>query len=201
MLNFPSPPVTHQPPAPIEAVDPPASLAPEELDIWRRQAPFALANRTLTPATSMAFERYVRVVSLERHEAKSSSRGGANHRGLLRQIAAYEVQFCLAPMGKPMAPPVVPAVDEDDAFFGGAAAPAPAVSQPVPAAASMVKTEPVGRLLAVMREASARGCPLRSANLAILAAAVQRSAGLRAWRTLIDSGQIVLRADGWHACE
>jgi hypothetical protein len=68
----------------------------------------------------LSFERYCKVVVLERNEAKSSAMGGANHRGLLKQINSYELQFMLTPAGKPMAEPVtVTFHDEDDAFFGG----------------------------------------------------------------------------------
>lgn len=69
------------------------------------QAPHAFANRTLTKASAMAFERYCQVVVLERNEAKSSGMGGANHRGLLKQINAYELQFLLIPNGRPMPEP------------------------------------------------------------------------------------------------
>jgi hypothetical protein len=77
-------------------------------------------NRTLTRATALAFERYCKVAVLERNEAKSSGVGGSNHRGLLKQINAYELQFMLVPCGKPL-PEAAPAVteDEDEAFFGG----------------------------------------------------------------------------------
>jgi hypothetical protein len=60
-------------------------------------------------------------VVLERNEAKSSAVGGANHRGLLKQIQGYEMAFLLMPIGKPMPEPVAPVVarqDEDEAFFG-----------------------------------------------------------------------------------
>jgi hypothetical protein len=50
----------------------------------------------------MAFERYCKVVVLERNEAKSSGMGGPNHRGLLKQIHSYERDFMLAPIGRSM---------------------------------------------------------------------------------------------------
>lgn len=86
--------------SPIEEFDAPDSLTREEREIWLKQAPFAFANRTLTRATAMSFERYCRVVVMERAESASSARGGANHRGLLKQINAYELQFILTPCGK-----------------------------------------------------------------------------------------------------
>jgi hypothetical protein len=57
------------------------------------------------------------MVVLEQAESKSSGAGGANHRGLLKQINAYELQFLLTPAGKPMPEVVTAAVDEDDLFF------------------------------------------------------------------------------------
>lgn len=104
----------------IEEFDAPNDLGMDERAVWLKQAPHAFKNRTLTRATALSFERYCKVVVLERNEAKSSGVGGANHRGLLKQINAYELQFLLTPAGKPMleAPPV-PQQDEDEAFFGG----------------------------------------------------------------------------------
>ncbi len=88
--------------------------------MWERQAPHAFAARTLTRASALAFTRYCQIVVLEQAEAKSSGRGGSNHRGLLKQINAYELQFMLVPCGKPLAAPVSATVrDDDDAFFGG----------------------------------------------------------------------------------
>lgn len=106
---------------PIEEFDAPDDLSMEERHVWLKQAPHAFRNRTLTRASAMAFERYCKVVVLERNEAKSSGVGGSNHRGLLKQIQSYELQFLLAPAGRPMMD-VPSAVDDDDAFFGGAGA-------------------------------------------------------------------------------
>lgn len=106
---------------PIEEFDAPDDLTMEERQVWLKQAPHAFANRTLTRATALAFERYCKIVVLERNEARSSGVGGANHRGLLKQINAYELQFMLIPAGKPMADVAASPLqqDEDDAFFGG----------------------------------------------------------------------------------
>lgn len=111
---------TTNPPSPIEEFDAPNDLTAEERAIWLKQAPFAFANRTLTKATALAFERYCKVVVLERNEAKSSGVGGPNHRGLLKQINAFELQFLLAPSGKAMPTTDLQpaAADPDDAFFG-----------------------------------------------------------------------------------
>ncbi len=119
VLKHPSVPTTNTPLPPIEEFDAPDDLTAEERGIWLKQAPHAFAQRTLTRATALAFERYCKIVILERNEAKSSGVGGANHRGLLKQLNAYEVQFMLMPAGKPMTAPVEQPQDADDAFFGG----------------------------------------------------------------------------------
>lgn len=112
-------PPTTDAPSPVEEFDAPNSLSPDERHVWLQQAPHAFKARTLTRATAMSFERYCKVVVLESNEAKSSGMGGSNHRGLLKQINAYELQFLLTPCGKPIAvPPAAPKQDEDDAFFG-----------------------------------------------------------------------------------
>lgn len=102
---------------PVEEFDAPNSLTMEERQVWMQQAPHAFSARTLTRATAMAFERYCRIVVMEKNEAKSSAAGGANHRGLLKQINAYELQFLLIPCGKPIPTPVTVAADSDDDFF------------------------------------------------------------------------------------
>lgn len=113
VLAHPSVPVpsTNYPPAPIEEFDAPDSLTAEERAIWLTQAPHAFQNRTLTKATALAFERYCRAVIWEKNEANSSARGGANHRGLLKQINLYELQFLLSPNGRPMPEPAATPVE------------------------------------------------------------------------------------------
>ncbi len=86
----------------VEEFDAPDSLTMEERAVWLKQAPFAFKNGTLTKASALSFERYCRVVVMEANEAKSSGLHGSNHRGLLKQINAYELQFLLTPAGKPM---------------------------------------------------------------------------------------------------
>jgi hypothetical protein len=99
VFAHPSVPTTNST-APIEEFDAPDALTLEERRVWLQQAPYAFKNRTLTRATAMSFERYCRIVVLEQNEAKSSGVGGANHRGLLKQINGYELQFMLTPCGK-----------------------------------------------------------------------------------------------------
>jgi hypothetical protein len=78
-------------------------LTPDERTIWLAQAPHAAGNRTLTPASAVAFARYCRLVVYERAEAASSGRLGPNHRGVLKDLNTLELQFGLTPCGKPMA--------------------------------------------------------------------------------------------------
>lgn len=101
VLRHPSVPTTNQI-SPIEEFDAPDDLTMEERAVWLKQASHAFKNRTLTKASAMAFERYCKVVMLERNEAKSSGVGGANHRGLLKQLNELERQFLLSPDGRPM---------------------------------------------------------------------------------------------------
>jgi hypothetical protein len=123
VLTHPSAPVvppSTNGPVEVEEFDAPDDLAMEERAVWLKQSPHAFKAGTLKRSTALSFERYCKIVVLERNEAKSSGVGGANHRGLLRQINAYELQFMLTPMGKPVIEPVAahPAQDADDAFFG-----------------------------------------------------------------------------------
>lgn len=105
---------------PTVAVEAPEDLSEAARAVWDRQAPHALAVLTLTPATAFSFARYCAVVAAEQDEAKSTARGGANHRGLLKQIESYEQRFLLTAMGRPMAAPAAPeqAENEDEEFFG-----------------------------------------------------------------------------------
>lgn len=107
VIQHPSVPTTN-PASPIEEFDAPNDLGVDERHVWLKQAPFAFANRTLTRSTALAFERYCRLVVMERKESESSGRGGANHRGLLKQINALELQFILTAAGRAM-PDAAPA--------------------------------------------------------------------------------------------
>lgn len=124
VLQHPStvrPPTTNDP-SPVEEFDAPDSLSMDARHVWLKQAPFAFASRTLTKASAMAFERYCETVVLERNERKSSGVGGANHRGLLKELRALEERFLLAPLGKAMpmldAPAANAPEESDDAYFG-----------------------------------------------------------------------------------
>ena len=86
---------------PVEQFGPPEGLIPEVLAVWRQQAPHAFEMRTLARATEVSFERYCRAVVLEQRLGLTAP-GGADHRGILRQVNAYELQFLLTPCGKAM---------------------------------------------------------------------------------------------------
>jgi hypothetical protein len=118
-VSVTSPVPTTNPVSPIEEFDAPDDLTFEERAVWLKQAPHAFRNRTLTRASAMSFERYCKVVVLERNESKSSGMGGPNHRGLLKQVNAFELQFMLTAAGKAMVEPAPPKpVDQDEEFFG-----------------------------------------------------------------------------------
>lgn len=101
------PSATVAPAAPLPTVD--ESDAPDDLKVderlvWLELAPYALANGTLTPATSLSFRLLCRNVTLERRYAESvTDAGSANHRGLIQRIDAELLRFNLSPCGKPLA--------------------------------------------------------------------------------------------------
>jgi hypothetical protein len=105
VLRHPSSPVvppTTNGPVEVEEFDAPDSLNAEERAVWLKQAPHAFKVGTLTRASAMAFERYCQLVVLEGREKLSSGVGGPNHRGIIRQINALELQFLLVPSGRAM---------------------------------------------------------------------------------------------------
>lgn len=114
------------PPLPVLTdVDVPPELIGDERMVWLELAPFALQNRTLTPATALGFRMLCRNVALERNYSRSvNDRGGANHRGLIQRIDAELIRFNLAPCGKPLGIAGTgvgkPAVDPlKNKYFGG----------------------------------------------------------------------------------
>jgi hypothetical protein len=90
-----------------DTVEIPLTLTVDQAAIWAEQAPHALANGTLTPASVRAFARYCKAVAIEDKLVD----GDTDHRGLMKQIDAFELRFMLTPDGKPMvaAEPVQPA--------------------------------------------------------------------------------------------
>ncbi len=77
----------------------PATLTETQAAIWAEQAPHALANGTLTPASVRAFARYCKAVAIEDLLVD----GDTDHRGIMKQIDAFELRFMLTPDGKPVA--------------------------------------------------------------------------------------------------
>ena len=104
-------------PPPVDPFDPPIGLAEDVRTIWLALAPHAFKERTLTRATEHAFLQLCRAIVLEREKAASPIfRGGADHRGLMKQIEISLGRFCLAPMGKALWEPA-PATEDPFAEF------------------------------------------------------------------------------------
>ena len=80
-----------------------SELTPDEHRVWVELAPLAVANRTLTPATALAFRLLCRNLVLERAlAADNQTCGGGNHRGLIQRVDVELLSFSLAPCGKPI---------------------------------------------------------------------------------------------------
>ena len=96
------PTIEGQPLVPAAVADCPAPgrLTREAREVWLELAPFALANRTLTPSTSLTFALLCENICREREVAASEDRHGASHRGLIREVNTRLLQFQLAPCGK-----------------------------------------------------------------------------------------------------
>jgi hypothetical protein len=112
---------------PIQPVDAPTDLTPEEVAIWERWAPLAQAERTLTPGTVGDFAALCRLevemaaVLLERRTEGWTKRGlslAKEYRGLVTRVENKRRAFRLAPMGKPLEPAEAPK-DEWAEFDGG----------------------------------------------------------------------------------
>lgn len=122
----PHPSSPNEPPAPelpkLDESDAPDDLTFEERKVWLELAPHAIANRTLTDATSKGFRMLCQNIALsDRYYASVNDAGGSNHRGLIQRIDAELLRFNLAPCGKPMASaePAQPAIDPVKARFFG----------------------------------------------------------------------------------
>jgi hypothetical protein len=108
----PTVPSTPLPPVPI-----PAGLSGAEQAVWQRDAPLALAARTLTPGTAADFAvlcalevEMVEVLAARREEGWTT-RGmflAKEFRGLVQRVEAKRRAFKIAPMGKEMVPPEAP---------------------------------------------------------------------------------------------
>ena len=97
-----------------EPLAPPADLSGQEREWWLLLAPHAVEAGTLTPATVVAFRLLIENLGVLKDLATdATSRGSADHRGMLGRVDTELLAFNLAPVGKPMAvlpsaPTVVP---------------------------------------------------------------------------------------------
>jgi hypothetical protein len=81
----------------------PDGMTPEEQKVWDQDAPFALENGTLTPATARTFRRYCQSVVIAWELALDPGRrGGSDHRGMIQRADTEALSFNLAPCGKRM---------------------------------------------------------------------------------------------------
>lgn len=88
----------------------PSYLTAEELAVWKELAPHALAEKTLTDRTVMAFATLCRnIVILRKLEAAPLTCAGPDHRGMLARVEMGWARFRLAPDGKPVIDDAVPA--------------------------------------------------------------------------------------------
>ncbi len=102
VLTHPSAPSSAQLPV-VDESDCPDELTIDERKIWMGLAPHALANGTLTPATSAAFAMLCQNIFLERRLAAAPlAVGGADHRGMKALVNKQLLQFNLTACGKPM---------------------------------------------------------------------------------------------------
>lgn len=99
----PGPKPVAQRPDIVSDVKAPKYLTAEELEVWKELAPFALAEKTLTPATVMAFATLCRnIVILRKLEAAPLTCAGPDHRGMLARVEMGWARFRLLPDGKPV---------------------------------------------------------------------------------------------------
>lgn len=85
----------------LDEAEAPDDLTMDERRVWLELAPHAMAARTLTPGTSLAFRVLCRNVVLERALACDvEARGGSNHRGMIQRVDAELLRFSLSPCGK-----------------------------------------------------------------------------------------------------
>jgi len=104
-------PVSSKPPADeATSVKAPSYLNAEELAVWKELAPHALAEKTLTDRTVMAFATLCRnIVILRKLEAAPLTCAGPDHRGMLARVESGWARFRLVPDGKPVVDEAAPA--------------------------------------------------------------------------------------------
>lgn len=109
-------------------VRPPGRMPREQLAVWKRLAPFAIAAKTLTPSTTAAFRDLCEAVVVKAKMLAQIEKDGwtfmtmhgqkahplvTPHRGMMQRVEAGFARFKLAPIGKEM----------DDAWKAKAAKP------------------------------------------------------------------------------
>lgn len=98
-------PMTASATAPVEILEPPATVTGAVLVVWQDLAPAAIVERTLTAATLTAFAMLCRNVVLERKLGSSHTKGNAAHRGMIQRVQADLSAFNLRPCGKALYQP------------------------------------------------------------------------------------------------
>lgn len=119
VLSHPSASALSQP-AELEEFEAPDELTMEERRVWMKLAPHAFKNRTLTPASSLAFVLLCQNIVRERKYGESLTEcGTANHRGLIQRVEGGLDAFDLRPKGRPMtsAEPVAKPANPLDRFM------------------------------------------------------------------------------------
>lgn len=97
------PTATNEANEPQAEVNRPKGLSDDDKAVWDELAPFALEQRTLTPAMAMAFADLCGYIVLERRlRIAPLAVGGADHRGLMQRIEVQRARFRLVPDGKPV---------------------------------------------------------------------------------------------------
>lgn len=88
----------------VSEEDAPNELAVDERFVWLQLAPLAMANGTLTRATSPAFVELCKtVVVVRKMELAPIANGTANHATWKKLLKSQYADFCLTAQGKPMA--------------------------------------------------------------------------------------------------
>ena len=101
-----------RPKAPLaeQSITAPIYLTDEELAIWKELAQHALAEKTLTERTLMAFATLCRnIVILRKLEMAPLTCAGPDHRGMLARVESGWARFRLMPDGKPVVEEAAPA--------------------------------------------------------------------------------------------
>jgi hypothetical protein len=107
--------------APVTLIAAPRDLPEDQRAVWNELAPHACARRTLTDQTVAAFRDLCEAIVWKRRlftgieSLTVATPTGikahpliAQHRGMMQRVEAGMLRFCLAPMGKELAPAEAP---------------------------------------------------------------------------------------------